>query len=336
MKSTAAVVPKPTEETRGSVPGAVQATLGSLFRRWLHICEWALVTLLLVQIGTRTAPKTWRTLNTDFPNYYLTARLLSEHYDLSRVYEWIWLQRQRDHHVIDQRVVEMVPITPFSTLAVYPFAPMPALTAKHYWLIVNLGLLIIALWLFRLMTWLPWRRILLIAFLSFPLRVNFMFGQYYVLLLFLLTLSCLLYLRQKRFAAGVLVGLAAGLKIFPIVYLLYFLRKRDWRALAGAIVASVGSFALSVSLFGRELHQVYLSQVLPAAFRGESVDPYNLQAASLSSLLHRLFIYEPQLNPHPAMNAPWMFAVLHPLLQFLATGVRTAFDSSGQQCCWPA
>jgi hypothetical protein len=31
--------------------------------------------------------------------------------------------------------------------------------------------------------------------------------------------------------------------------------------------------------------------------------------------LHRLFIYEPQWNQHPAVSAPWLAAVLHPLLQ---------------------
>lgn len=315
MKSTVAALSKLKEQIRGSASDTVQAAPVSLFRRWLHICEWALITLLLVQIGARTAPKAWRTLNTDFPNYYLTARLVREHYDLSRVYEWIWLQRQKDHHVVDQRIVEMVPITPFSTLVVYPFALMPALTAKHCWLIANLCLLIATLCFLHPLTGLPWRHILLIALLSFPLRVNFMFGQYYVLLLFLLTLSCLLYLRQKKFTAGALIGLAAALKIFPIVYLLYFLRKRDWRAFAGGIVASVCSFVVSVLVFGRELHHVYLVQVLSATLRGESVDPYNLQAASLSSLLHKLFIYEPQLNPHPALNAPWIFSIFHPFLQ---------------------
>jgi hypothetical protein len=107
------------------------------------------------------------------------------------------------------------------------------------------------------------------------------------------------------------------LKIFPIVYLFLFLRKRDWRAFAGGVVASVGSFAVSIWLFGWELNWIYLAQVLPATFRGEALAPYNLQAASLSSLLHRLFIYEPQLNPHPAANIPWMFSVLHPLLQMV-------------------
>ena len=284
-------------------------------RKWLRIAEWMLFALLAGQIGIRTLPSAWRTLNTDFPNYYLTARLAHEHYDTSRVYEWIWLQRQKDHRDIDQRIVGMVPITPFSTLVVYPLTSMPALAAKHCWIILNLGLLFATAVLLRSLTQLQWRRIALVIALNFSLRVNFLYGQYYVLLLFLLTLSCWLYVRQRRLLAGVVIGLAAGLKIFPIVYLLYFLRKKDLRAFIGGAIGALGTAIVSIITFGWELHRTYLFQVLPASLRGEGLDPYNLRAASLSSLLHRLFIYEPLLNQHPAVNAPWMFAVFHPLLQ---------------------
>jgi Glycosyltransferase family 87/WD40-like Beta Propeller Repeat len=283
--------------------------------RWLRVGEWMLLALLAAHIGVRSLPRAWQTLNTDFPNYYLTARLAREHHDTSRVYEWIWLQRQKDHRDIDQRIVGMVPITPFSTLVVYPFTSISALAAKHYWIILNLGLLFATVFLLRALTQLPWRRIALVAALSVPLRVNFLYGQYYVLLLFLLTLSCWLYVRQRGFLTGVLVGLATGLKIFPGLYILYFLRKRDLRAFAGGVVGSLATAVVSVFAFGWELHRTYLLQVLPSVLRGEGLDPYNLKAASLSSLLHRLFIYEPQLNQHPAVNAPWLFALLHPLLQ---------------------
>jgi hypothetical protein len=283
--------------------------------QWLRIAEWMLFALLAAQIGVRTLPRAWRTLNTDFPNYYLTARLAHEHYDTSRIYEWIWLQRQKDHRDIDQRIVGMVPITPFSTLIVYRLTSMPPLAAKHYWIMLNFGLLFATAVLLRLLTHLPWLRISLVIALNFALRVNFLYGQYYVLLLFLLTLSCWLYIRQRQLLAGVVIGLAAGLKIFPIVYLLYFLRKKDLRAFIGGAIGALGTALVSIMTFGWELHRTYLFQVLPASLRGEGLDPYNLSAASLSSLLHRLFIYEPMLNLHPAINAPWLFAVFHPLLQ---------------------
>ncbi len=276
-----------------------------------------LVALLAANLGTRILPRAWYTLNTDFPNYYLTARLLSEHYDTSRVFEWVWLQRQKDHRDIAQRTVGMVPITPFSTLAVYPLASMPALAAKRCWLILNLGLLFATLSLLHALTYLPWRRISLVFTLSLPLTINFAFGQYYVLLLFLLTLSCWLDVRQRRFLAGIVVGIAAGLKIFPVLYLLYFLRKGNGRAFAGGVAGSLCTAIVSVLAFGWELNRTYLVQVLPSVLRGEGLDPYNLQLSSLGSLLHRLFVYEPQLNQHPAMNAPWLFAVLHPLLQMM-------------------
>ncbi len=81
------------------------------------------------------------------------------------------------------------------------------------------------------------------------------------------------------------------------------------------MAASLAVAAASIGIFGWELNRTYAAQVLPWALRGEALDPYALQSASISSLLHRLFVYEPQSNPHPAWNAPWLLAVLLPLLQ---------------------
>ena len=281
---------------------------------WSDLAEWILIALLLGQAAYGVAPKIWQTLNSDFPNYYLTARLTREHYDTSRIYEWVWFQRQKDHHIIDQSTVGMAPITPFSTLVLHPLASMPALSAKHCWTVLNVGLLAATLWLLHSLTALSWRRLLLFTALSFPLRMNFMLGQYYVLLLFMLTLGCTLYVNQRRFLAGMVIGLSAGLKVFPVIYLLYFLRKRDLRAFAGGVVAMAGSLVVSIHVFGLQLNRTYISQVLPATFRGECLAPYDLQAASLSALLHSLFVFEPQLNPHPAIKSSWMFAMLHPVL----------------------
>jgi Glycosyltransferase family 87 len=317
MENALIITPECAEQRLSENSGAPRVGHNPKLRQWICIGEWMLLALLVAYLGVRTLPRAWRTLNTDFPNYYLTARLMREHYDTSRIYEWIWVQRQKDHRDIDQRIVGMVPITPFSTLVVWPLTSMPVLSAKHCWLILNLGLLFATLAILRVLTHLPWRRVALVAGLSVPLQVNFLLGQYYVLLLFLLTLSCWLYIRQQQFLAGVLVGLASGLKIFPIFYLVYFARKKDLKAVVGTVVGGVGTAVVSLLVFGWQLNRTYLTQVLPAALGGEGLGSYSLKAASLSSLLHRLFVYEPQLNPHPSVNAPWLFAVLHPLLQMV-------------------
>lgn len=301
--------PKPAGLERGGLTPPTAST------RFTVAAEWLLVAALTAFLAVHTLPRAWRKLNTDFPNYYLTAHLVREGDSTRRIYDWIWLQRRKDHLAIDQSIVGMGESTPFSALAVWPLASLPPLTAKHWWLVLNLGMLAAALVLLRSIAQLPWRHMLLLAALCFPVHQNLLVGQYYILLLLVLSLACRLYVGRRRFSSGLMIGLGFGLKLFPVFYLLYFLRKKDWKAFAGGVTGSAAAAAVSLAVFGWALNRTYVVQVLPWALRGEGIDPYELQSSSLAALLHRLFIYEPQMNPHPAWQAPWLFAVLHPLLQ---------------------
>src|ERR1700756_273855 len=163
---------------------------------WISVGEWIVSALMIAYFAIHTLPAAWKTLNTDFSNYYLTARLAEEKSETSRIYEWIWLQRQKDHRNIDQRIISLVPITPFSTLAVRPFASLAPLAAKHWWQISNMAMVAALVVLLRSVTRLTLRRILLALALSIPLGKNFLYGQYYVLLLLVLTLAYWCYVRQ--------------------------------------------------------------------------------------------------------------------------------------------
>jgi len=282
--------------------------------------EWLLLLAGIGYLCGRTLPRAWQKLDTDFPNYYLTARLLREGYDTDRIYEWTWMQRQKNRIGIeksDQPVVAFVPLTPFSAVLVWPLTFWAPLTAKHIWIAFSLVLLVPVGCLIHSLTSLEWRRIALLIAVTFPLHRNLQYGQYYILLLLLFTASLWLYVRQKRILAGLLLGIASGLKIFPGFFLLYFLRKKDLKAAAGLIMGSVATGVVSLAIFGFELNRTYVQQMLPWALRGEGVDPYALAANSLSSLLHHLFIFEPEWNPHPLVHAPRVVAVLQPLLQLL-------------------
>ena len=291
--------------------------LGVPVSRCVRGTEWLLFALMFCYLSLHTLPAAWKTLNTDFPNYYLTARISREKQSASRIYEWVWLQRQKDHREIDQRIIGLVPITPFSALVVWPFASLLPLTAKHYWLIVNLAMVGAIAVILRSLTRLFWRHIALVIALSIPLNKNLLYGQYYVLLLFVLTIACWCYVRQRRLVAGILIGLAFGLKLFPLLYLGYFLRKKDFRAFVGGVIGSSAAAIASIAVFGMQANRVLLIQVLPWAMRGEGMSPYDISSASVATLLHRLFIYEPQWNPSPPIHAPWMFAILLPLVQTL-------------------
>jgi hypothetical protein len=279
--------------------------------------EWVLSACLLLWFGFTTIPHAWQILNTDFPNYYIAAHLVREHISTSRIYEWVWFQRQQDYVQTGQTFSAMQPLTPFSTLFLWPFASLAPLAAKHCWLILNAALLLVSARMLRRIVSLRWSSIALLIAASYPLQRNLLTGQFYILLLFLIAFGLWMHLRGHRVAAGVAIAVAIGLKIFPLLYVIYFLRKCDWRALAGIITGCLAVAAVSIYAFGWQLNRLYLLQLLPREMRGDSTNPYDLGSASFTVLFHRLFVFEPTLNPHPAIHAAWLLSVLLPIVQLL-------------------
>ena len=49
--------------------------------------EGGVLLLLVAFLGLHTMPRAWNKLNTDFPNYYMSARLAHEGFDTAREYE---------------------------------------------------------------------------------------------------------------------------------------------------------------------------------------------------------------------------------------------------------
>ncbi len=281
---------------------------------WLERC--ALI-LFVAYLCIHTMPRAWGKLNTDFPNYYLTARLAHERYDTARVYEWVWLQREKDHRSVDDRIIGLIPVTPFSTLVMWPLTGLAPLAAKHVWMLVNLALLVPLCWMLRSMTGLSYQRVALVFALSFPLHRNLLYGQFYVLLLVLIVAACWTYLRKYYVLAGALVAVAAACKIFPVLLFVFFLQRRSWRALASGVVTGLAAVAVSVAVFGWNLHRTYLHEILPWTLHGEGMPPYVTSSASISSVLHYLFLTEPQWNPHPWHYSPFWYSLLQPTLQML-------------------
>ncbi len=80
-----------------------------------------------------------------------------------------------------------------------------------------------------------------------PIRSNFDFGQINVVLMTLVIADCVP--RKTPWPRGLLLGVAIALKLTPAVFLLYFLLKRDTRALivtaVSAAVATLAGFAFA-------------------------------------------------------------------------------------------
>lgn len=85
-----------------------------------------------------------------------------------------------------------------------------------------------------------------------PWRDTFDFGQINIILMGLILADFALYGRARagssRWPAGLLIGIAAGIKLTPLAFGLYFLVRRDFKALAWMAAGFFGSIALAWAL----------------------------------------------------------------------------------------
>ena len=129
---------------------------------------------------------------------------------------------------------------PFAALSFIPFVILGYGMANWLLTAVTIACAAASLWCFAAST--PgeagarMRRLLPLALpaalLLEPIRSTLTYGQINVLLMALVTFDCLT--RAPRWPRGILIGIAAALKLTPGVFLLFFLLRRDLRSAARA------------------------------------------------------------------------------------------------------
>jgi hypothetical protein len=268
----------------------------------------------------------WNNLATDFPNYYTAARLVRQGEALRNYYDWTWFARQMNYAGVDH-LGAYTPQTPLTMLPMIVLSELPPLTAKRSWLVINIALLLMVVKMLALIANIQWEYIALLLICGWhSIETNFLDGQYYIFLLFLMTLIAWSLNRKQDRGGGFLSGIAFVLKLYSGPFLLYFLAKRKWAA-AGAMLVAMGiGTAVAVALFGWTDVSYWATHVFPRTLEGGSIDPYNPGVPSLSTLLRRLFVFEPGLNSSPVVEAPWLFffartAVQLSILAVTALGV---------------
>jgi hypothetical protein len=250
---------------------------------------------------------------------------------LRNYYDWTWFQRQMSYAGVE-RLGAYPPQTPLTMLPLVPLAAFPVQTAKQVWLVLNLVFLGATFWILSRITQIRLEYIAILAFLGYgSLQSNFRLGQYYVFLLFLLTLAFYCLDRGRSVESGFLCGVAFGLKLYGGPFLLYFAVKRNWRAVAGMLAASVIAVLAAISLFGWSDIHFYATQILPRSLEGEVIDPYDPGIGTLTTFLRHSFVMEPGLNPQPVWNVPFVFFFLRPFTALLILGCTLLGLASGDR-----
>ena len=282
----------------------------------------------------------WTRAETDFPNYYTAAVLVRQHQPLRAYYDWTWFARHMNYAGNGTQLGAYTPQTPLTMFPLVPLTGFAPQTAKRVWLATNLVFLGLTVWLLSLRTRFHFEAIWLLAFCGyFSLRTGFLYGQYYVFLLFMLTLAFYFLDRKERLLGGCITGVAFGLKLYGGPFLPYFAIKREWKSLVAMTTVVLLLAGVAILLFGPADVHYYATQILPRSLEGGSVDPYNPGDPTLSTFLRRSFVAEPELNPHPLWEAPWLFFFLRSfsslaIIVFLFLGIARKRTTDRHDFSW--
>jgi hypothetical protein len=163
---------------------------------------------------------------------------------------------------------------PASVLLALPFALLPYRPAFLTWSVLSAACLVASL----LMVLrnrrgqpidLPLLAAITLVMTSSVLVQQTIQGQLNLVLLVLITGAWLADRKDASAISGVLIGIAAAIKLFPAFLVLYYLAQRKWRAVWGVAVAFLAVNGLGCLLFGVQAYRDYFLRVAPdvAKFR---------------------------------------------------------------------
>ncbi|MCC3278400.1 glycosyltransferase 87 family protein [Arthrobacter sp. zg-Y40] len=126
-----------------------------------------------------------------------------------------------------------------------------------------------------------------------PWREGMGFGQLNPLLM-LLVLADLLRPASSKLPRGVLIGLAAGIKLTPLAFGLIFLARKDWRAILTMGATFAATVAVGWLAAAEQARKFWFDSLSDPSRVGDSSEMYNV---SLNSLLPHLGVPESLQRP---------------------------------------
>jgi hypothetical protein len=182
---------------------------------------------------------------------------------------WKYLGVRPDH--TQQIFVRVNGHPPPCVLVSLPLAKLDYAAALGLWNALSLVCLLVAaalalrLELGTCRTWL-WLPVLTIA-LANPFAQHVILGQFAALMLLLIVAAVWAEETDRSALAGVLLGTAAAIKLFPALLFVYFLVHRKWRAIAAGGLAFACWHGACLALMGLETYEHFVRYSMPEVLR---------------------------------------------------------------------
>ncbi len=221
---------------------------------------------------------------------------------------------------------------PFAAVLVSPLGALSDRAAGSLWLVLELFCTVAAaVTLAR--TALPkgWPRVelgLLAALTFAPATYNYWHGQINPLIFLLLVVAYHAYVRDRDIVCGVCIGLAAGIKLAPIVLVLLLLRRRLWGGALAAIATGALTAVVGFLVLGAGASHTFLTSVLPALNRATGWI-YNQSLGGLVSRLGGQSVL--RVQPSSAAVTAGSIAAAVAVLAVAAWTVRAGVRSSEER-----
>ncbi|GAA3280346.1 MULTISPECIES: glycosyltransferase family 87 protein [Dactylosporangium] len=198
---------------------------------------------------------------------------------------------------------------PFGALVLVPFAVLPWLGAVILYSVITIAAVAVTTyWLLapeaRRKGWeLPFALVLALTVISTlePIRENYTFGQINMVLVVLILADLLVLLPRGSRWAGVLIGLAAAIKLTPAIFIVYLLLSRRYRAGLTAIVSAAVASLVALAIGPRASIDFWTDALWKGEGLGNAAYTFN---QSFYGMLARL------TEPHEPNRLIWAGLVL--------------------------
>lgn len=257
----------------------------------------------------------WKAITSDFPNYYVSAKLLTEQKDLSVLYDNNLFNSKIKEYGIDAKG-QFALYPPANAIILVPLSSFDPLTAKRIWLLINIILIALCGYLISRITSWNFIHSLNILFISgFALANDLFLGQVYLFMTSMLIAGYLFFQQQKKYLPGIMWGAIVAFKYVPVIFIPALVIKKKWKTLLGIIFIFVLINLICIPYFGMDAYLNFIKSIFFSHFWGNLYEgnPYSIKYQSWESLLNNLFVYHTHFNPHPVFNLPagyWICKVL--------------------------